>query len=193
MKTHVMGKKIKNTYKVVTRKDDNGKYVGTPSIELDKMDITWVEICSYDGTPQKGQGKAEDGDLPWYTQDGIYISENEFVPIQEAHFRADLGDWYQYTKKILENKDVNLKKCEKELDQEMRAYNTQKIEANPKAKSYCNLHKLDYSETNYDELMDLLEGDAHPKSILEIKPIEGGTCDISKYITNTVLKGIAPW
>ena len=71
---------------------------------------------------------------------------------------------------MLEKKD-NLKKCEKELAPILRLYNTQKIEANPKAKSYCDIHKLDYAETDYEELMEIIDPDSCKEVMVQLADI----------------------
>lgn len=146
METVVMGKKIKNVYSVVIEKDDDGNYLDKPYIEKEK-ETTYEEICRYEGTPQS------DG----FIYNEIYLSEDEPVVVEFKRFRADLGTWYQYTNKVLEEKDSNLKKAEKELAAELKLYNTQMIENDDKAKRYCDLHKLDYAETDYEELMKIIK------------------------------------
>jgi desulfoferrodoxin (superoxide reductase-like protein) len=156
MKTVVMGKNVKKTYKVVTDMDDRGKLKSKPIIELEDEDIKWEEILSYEGRAQSYTTF-----LSFSPHGYICLSEDEEVKVEKEKFRADLGDWYQYTDKVLSEK-TNLKKCEKELESALKVYNAQKIEANPKAKAYCNLHKLDYAETDYEELMGVIEPVTNP-------------------------------
>ena len=185
MKTIVMGKKVKETYKVEVNQNEEGKLVSKPKIVLDDTDIKWEEILSYEGKPQYHT-------TDWYfithsRYGKINISANEEVGIEKQIFRADLGDWIQYTDKVLDKKD-NLKKCEKELASILRLYNTQKIEANPKAKSYCDIHKLDYAETDYEELMEIIDPDSCEVMVQ--------LANITKENLNKVLaveKGIGFW
>lgn len=160
MKTHVMGKKIKRTYKVCVGKDDEGKYVLKPFITTDDIEIKWEEILVYETAPQSRSG--------YCSGKYINLSEDEEVEVEKEVFRADLGEWYQYTSKELEEKD-NRKKIEKELEKEIAAYNKYMIENNKKAKAYCDLHKLDYSETDYGELLDLIKElePEKPKSMMD--------------------------
>lgn len=155
MKTHVMGKKIKRTYKVVTCKDGD-KYSKKPFMIVDDTEVKWEEILVYETAPQS---RSE------YYRKYINLSEDEEVDVDKEVFRADLGEWYQYVNKKLEEKD-NRKKIEKELEKERAAYNKYMIENNKKAKAYCDLHKLDYSETDYEELLDLIEPEK-PKTIMD--------------------------
>lgn len=151
MKTIVKGKKIKRNYEVKINKDDDGKFTSKPTIDLIDEDIKWEEILSYEATPQN-QYSAK-----WFSMSKcISLSEDEEVEIEKEKFRADLGCWIQYVDKELEVKN-NMKKCVKELDTVLKEYNTQMIEDNPKAKAYCDLHKLNYAETDYEELMEIIE------------------------------------
>lgn len=147
METIVMGKKVKNVYSVVTNKDDNGKYTDKPYMHKE-IEKTYEEICRYEGTPQS---------VDRIFSNEIYLSEDELVVVDFERFRADLGVWHQCVDKVLEEKDVNLKKAEKELAAELKLYNTQMIENNAKAKAYCDVHKLDYAETDYEELMEIIK------------------------------------
>lgn len=143
-----MGKKVKENYKVEVNQGEDGKLLSKPKIILDDCSVKWEEIVSYGDEPQYEVR---------YGYRYIYLSEGEDVRIEDMIFRADLGCWIQYTDKELEERKNNLKKCEKELAPLLRLYNTQKIEANPKAKRYCDVHKLDYGETDYEELMEIID------------------------------------
>lgn len=151
MKTVVLGEKIKNTYEVKPMMDENGNFTLKPHIVLVDKYIKYEEICSYEGTPQSKES--------FMCHEVVYLSEDERVTVKDEKFRADQGVWYQYTDKVLESKDVNLKKCEKELKSALEVYNAQKIADNPKAKAYCELHKLNPAETDYDQLMEIIGKD----------------------------------
>lgn len=166
MKTHVMGKKIKRTYKVATFKDGD-KYSEKPFMVIDDTEVKWEEILAYEAAPQSISD--------YYVGKHINLSEDEEVRVEKEIFRADLGEWYQYVNKKLEEKD-NRKKIEKELEKEIAAYNKYMIENNKKAKAYCDLHKLDYSETDYEELLDLVK---------ELEPENSKTIMDDGYFTVT--------
>ena len=176
MITHVMGEKIKNTYEVKAEKSArDGKHLRRPKIEKVEEDIKYEEICSYEGAPQSaGIKNFAVFDINTY----ISISENEKVAVSKEVFRADLGEWFQYVDKVLEEKDVNLTKCEKELKKELAAYNKQMIEDDEKAKAYCDIHKLDYAETDYDELRKII--DRNNISTHSFKSVALDTSNISK-------------
>lgn len=170
MKTHVMGKKIKRTYKVVTCKDED-KYSEKPFMIVDDTEVKWEEILVYETAPQSRSD---------YSGNYINLSEDEEVRVEKELFRADLGEWYQHVNKKLEEKD-NRKKIEKELEKEIAAYNKYMIENNKKAKAYCDLHKLDYSETDYEELLDLVK---------ELEPEKPKTIMDDEYFTVTNSLGL---
>lgn len=145
MKTIVQGKKIKVTYEVLVERDEDGKLSRKPKITLVNQDTEWEDILTYDAPPQGNETLIGE----------IYLSDDEAVSISRQYFRADLCVWIQRVNKLLEKKD-NYKKCEKELKPLLAEYNTQMIEDNPKAKAYCDLHKLNYAETDYEELLKIL-------------------------------------
>lgn len=147
MKTIVMGKNIKNTYEVLDSKNEDGTFKFRPTIRNKNSETTWEEICSYDGEPQYVQ-------LVYNRY--IYLSEDEKVLVPNQVFRADLGSWIQYTDKVLSVDDTNLEDCEEELAGLLKEYNKEMIEGNTRAKAYCDLHKLHYAETDYDELLAII-------------------------------------
>ena len=147
MKTIVMGKNIKKTYEVLDGKNEDGTFKFRPTTRKKNSETTWEEICSYDGEPQ-----CENIVLTRR----IYLSEDEQVLIERQIFRADLGSWIQYTAKVLSEDDTNLADCEEELAGLLKEYNKERIEGDTRAKAYCDLHKLDYAETDYDELLAII-------------------------------------
>lgn len=158
MKTIVMGKIRTRKFEVVTTTDNEGKLLEKPYINELKSDIEWKEICSYEGTPQLSTECI-------FCMGIINISEDESVEIEKQIFRADVANYYQYANKILEEKPNNREECEEKLADALRVYNIQKIEADQKAKAYCDLHKLDYEETDYDELLGFINPPMSPITI----------------------------
>lgn len=161
MKTHVMGKIVTNYYKLNEGIKD-GKYVERPNIEKVDSEVEWQEICSY-------EGEAQGVDIIWGGK-RIYISETEEVTVIEQRFRADLGDYFQYTDKIIReiskssHKNLLYPDLQYNLDLLLKDYNKDMIENDDQAKAYCDLHKLNYEETDYDELLKVMGRDD------EIKP-----------------------
>ena len=150
MKTKVMGQRIKRNYKFNVGLDNNGKLKYKPYIIELCPDIQWEEICSYEGEPQLSEECV-------FCKGKINISEEETVVVTKQIFRADIADYYQYTDKVLEDDEGNKAECEEALAMYMKQYNKEMIENNPEAKSYCDLHKLNYEETDYDELMNYIK------------------------------------
>lgn len=159
MKTIVMGKKVTNNYDVVVKRGEDNKFTERPYLSRDIPDIKWEEICEYDGEPQKEY-------VPFYGYE-IYISEDEYVLVAEQKFRADLGNWYQYTNKVLDVDENNKPECEYELTKLLKEYNKQMIEDDERAKAYCDLHKLDYEESDYDEIIKIIGKDENYKPIFD--------------------------
>lgn len=143
MKTIVMGKNVTNTYEVVTFRCDDGSFEGKPYINRVNKEEKWEEICSYKGTPQLNDG---------WASSILYISEDECVHVERTIFRADLGIHIQYTNKVLSEDNTNYEECKKELESVLREYNKYHIEHDEISKAYCDLHKLNYEDTDYDEL-----------------------------------------
>lgn len=155
MKTIVMGKKIKRNYEVKAETDDKGKFKYRPFIKELNSDIEWEEICNYEGEAQISYRLWDDR--------YINISEDEEVRVTKEIFRADLGNYIQYTDKILEEDEGNKADCEESLKIYIKEFNRERIENDSEAKAYCDLHKLNYEDTDYDELMKYI----HPNKVID--------------------------
>lgn len=171
MKTIVMGKNVTNNYDVVVNRDEDNKLCSRPFIKELTPDIEWEEICEYEGEAQYS-----------YLGRTIYISEDEEVIVTEQVFRADLGSYIQYTNKVLSEDEGNKESCETNLAALLKEYNKQMIEDDERAKAYCNLHKLDYEESDYDEIIKII-GKNKPE--MEIPKVWKFSSDI---LANAVIK-----
>lgn len=158
MKTIVMGKKIKRNYEVKAETDDKGEFLYKPYIAEQSETIEWEEICSYEGEAQISYAE--------WGKRYINISEDEEVRVTKEIFRADLGNYIQYTDKILEEDEGNKADCEESLKIYIKEFNRERIENDSEAKAYCDLHKLEYEDTDYDELMKYV----YPNKVFDIKP-----------------------
>lgn len=156
MKTIVMGKKIKRDYEIKVEWDDNGKLKYKPYIKELKPDIQWEEICSYEG---EARGCRSESFFTYDSRKHIYLSEDEEVIVEKEIFRADLGDYIQYTNKVLEEDNGGKSDCEESLKMYIKEFNKERIENDSEAKAYCDLHKLNYEDTDYDELMKYIYPD----------------------------------
>lgn len=158
MKTIVMGKKIKRNYELKAESDNNGKLKYKPFIKELDPDIQWEEICSYEG---EARSYRKENVFAFSPYKYIYLSEDEEVIVEKEIFRADLGDYIQYTNKVLKED----KGDKPDIEIYIRDYNKQMIEADSEAKAYCDLHKLNYEDTDYDELMKYI----YPNRVLKIE------------------------
>lgn len=174
MKTIVMGKNVTRKFDVVVRRDEDNKLCLRPFIKELIPDIEWAEICEYEDVPQS--------EHIFCVGDRIYISEDEKVVITERRFRADLGNWYQYTDKVLSEDEGNKESCETYLAALLKEYNKQMIEDDERAKAYCDLHKLDYEESDYDEVIKIIGENKPEMEIPKVWKFD------SNFLTNAVLK-----
>ena len=148
MKTVVMGYKLTETYAVDVEKDKNGKYLTRPRTKLEHAEKEWEEIASYEEVPQS--------EKTIFSGSTVYLSEDEEVTVRREIFRVDLGYWIQYVDKRLDYIH-NLDEIEDQLNEEIKKYNESMIENDPDAKAYCDLHKLVYADTDYDDLRQYIK------------------------------------
>lgn len=158
MRTVVLGKKIENVYTISTNnKVVNGKNGGSELIYTDKPKLNklveivgWVEICSFEGEPHYNSGTIRS----FY--ENINISEDETVDVTEKVFRADLNELHLRTNKIVEETDCGKEEITADFAERLKDFNTAMIESNEKLKTYCDVHKLDYGETDAIELFGIV-------------------------------------
>lgn len=159
MKTVVLGKKIKNIYELNKNQKqiigDNGEpktvYIGRPFIRVKKETSEYVELFRFKGKPRYNKPRNS-----FSYCHRINISKDETILIEEEIFRADLNVLELYTDKVVETIDVNKEETESELEQEVKSFNRTMIESNNKLKSYCDIHKLSYEDTDCCELFKLV-------------------------------------
>ena len=162
MKTVVLGKNIKNEYDIDTKqievKDTEGYtkfvYVDKPiMIETSKI-YRWSELCSFNGEPRYNKhnsGLTRCGVIPQ-----INISEDEVVSIEKEIFRADLNELQLYTSKVIEQHDIGKSDALRTYENHIKAFNKMMIESNDMLKTYCDLHKLVYEDTDCIKLFKLV-------------------------------------
>lgn len=159
MKTVVLGKKVKNIYEVNKNQKqiigDNGEpqtvYVGKPFIKVKKETSEHIELCRFKGKPRYNKSCNS-----FIYSHHINISKDETVRIDEEIFRADLNVLELYTDKVVETIDENKSEAESALEQEVKTFNRTMIESNDKMKSYCDIHKLSYEDTDCFELFKIV-------------------------------------
>ena len=94
----------------------------------------------------------------------LNISEDEEVHIAKEIFRADLNELHLQTDKIVEEIDLDKQVVDMGYEVYLGAFNEMMIESNEKMKSYCDLHKLGYKDTDCIKLFQLL----YPNEMYEI-------------------------
>lgn len=147
---------VENREKIIVPGSNIGKYVycGKPYIS-ESVNIKWEKFLSYEGTPYYNF----DNNIFGF-KSSVNISENETVDILKGIFRADLGDYFLYTTKILGTDYGNKDAIELKYQRELARFNREMIESNEQLKRYCDINKLNYEETDCIELFMLLNPDS---------------------------------
>lgn len=170
MKTVVFGKIVEIRHeidaKVKAIKDENGKdvvvYEERPKKKIVETVTGYKEILRYDGEPRYNKGPVSFGSFYY---DSFNISEDEVVAKEKEVFRADLNEVHLYVNKILEVEELYKDEIEEMYNVYIQDFNEQMILSNKCMKSYCDLHKLLYEETDATELFKLV----YPDEEYEIK------------------------
>lgn len=150
MRTKLLGKNIKRKWFVETH---------VVKIEVDDFD---VKTYIFDGIPEfksdetctnevfmEYKGEPCFNHKKWGSLVGIMnISENETVNVFDKIFRADEGDYWLYTDKILSEEDQNKSELEKNYKNWMSIFNRTMIEQDEKLKDRCDLYNLSYEKTD---------------------------------------------
>lgn len=168
MKSCIYGKSITRTYRVKLERDTEGKIKRKPQLEVEKEETTFCPIIRKDGEELVVDGKIGHN-LSYYSpfsfSNKINIDETTEVCIEKEIYRADLNAYIVYTNHILYEDDTNKEEAKSSLEKLVSEYNREKIEADEKALTYCNLHKLNPAETDYDELVSII----YPENYKEVK------------------------
>lgn len=126
-----------------------------PELKSNVVEFDPIEICQYDGNPQKSNVYKPFGDIGLYTAAEINIGDEKVAVIKET-FYADRGEWQQLVDKIVENTDYGKEVAEAEYAEDICEYNQQMIGEDERMKAYCELHHLDPAETDADELRKIV-------------------------------------
>lgn len=162
MRTIILGKKIENVYGVnhnqkpagVENGDVKTVYTDRPTLKMTPHIKEWAEICSYDGEPRYNTDRGYVFSIGGSYQ--INISEDETIAVGKEIFRADLNEVHLQTNKVIEEVDINKGESEEILAEQIRAFNSMMISSNEKLKSYCDVHKLSYEDTDAIELFGIV-------------------------------------
>ena len=189
MRTVILGKKIENVYDVnhnwKTIKDEDGNvktvYTGKPTLVMTPHVKEWAEICSYDGEPRYNSTKGYVFAIGGNYQ--INISEDETVTIGKEIFRADLNEVHLETDKVIQKVDINKGESEEILSEQIRAFNSMMITSNEKLKSYCDVHKLSYEDTDAIELFGIVFPDEKYEIVDGVMKVKKKSVEM--YVTST--------
>lgn len=161
MKTKLLGKNIKRkwfveTHVVKIETDDFGvkTYIFDSVPELKNKETCTNEVfMEYKGEPYFNHTKY--GSLTDIMNSSMSnligkmnISENETVNVFDKIFRADEGNYWLYTDKILSEEDLNKTEIEKNYEYWMAIFNRTMIEQDEKLKDRCDLYNLSYENTD---------------------------------------------
>lgn len=167
MKTKVFGQVaqvdyiVNNNQKEVER--NNGEieviFVKAPEIEKRESIKEYREICSFDGELRYNRGTAENDLGMWgriVLRSSINIAQDKEVFIDKEVFRADLGELHVFTNEVIERIEAGKEDAEAAFDHVLKDFNREMIMSNDKLKAYCDIHKLNYEDTDARELFGLV-------------------------------------
>lgn len=171
MKTKLLGKNIKRkwfveTHVVKINVDDHDvkMYIfdGIPEFKNDETCTNEV-FMEYKGEPcfnyKRNVNWADIMNNSMFNSIGeINISENETVKVFDKIFRADEGNYWLYTDKILSEEDQNKSEIEENYKHWMNIFNKTMIEQDEKLKDRCDLYNLDYEKTDAIKLFKEVYG-----------------------------------
>lgn len=151
-------------------------FSGRPKLKVE-TEYKWnTDILSFDGDFRYNR---EGQPFRSCSYNQLNISEDETVNIVKEVFRADLNELHLYSDRLNAEININKEAAEKGLEKYLEDFNTMMIESNDKMKTYCDLHKLFYWETDAVELFRLL----HPNGEMKIK--DGKMFDDNIYVTES--------
>ena len=195
MRTVVLGKKIENIYEVnhnyKTIENKNGDiktvYTDKPTLKITPHIKEWSEICSYDGEPRYNTDRGYVFSIGGNYQ--INISEDETIAVIKEIFRADLNEMHLRTDKVIEELDINTENARLILAEHIRAFNSMMITSNEKLKSYCDIHKLSYENTDAIELFGIVFPDEKYEIVDGVMKVKKGCPEL--YISSADIQNIS--
>lgn len=155
MKNIVFGKVTETKFYLDKLKNKDG-WIAVPEIKSEVKDVEKREIASWDGTQTYNDKPASYiYSVPKY----LNINEDTEVRINKTIFRADLGEIHHFTDYVIENTDVDKEDTENLYKKMMAKFNHDMILADDKLLAYCNLHKLNISNTDVFDLYKVVYGE----------------------------------
>ena len=186
LKTIVLGKHIEKRYQVNNKQkmitDKNGEsivvFTGKPELNVSTTVVRNSKICAFKGQPQYNQHN--NAFYGWMTSNNyLYISEDQQVTAERVIFRADLNEYHIYTDHVLSTTEIDRQQAEKDCERLIREFNHSMICSDNKLKTYCDVHNLNYEETDCLELFKIV----YNHSSYEIQ--DGKLSEIKYSVCNT--------
>lgn len=160
MRSTIYGQKIERKYKTECTRNDDGLIIRKPKLIAEET-ITYApiirnsgEVLSVDG--EIGSNRTSEPIWGFNLRKRINISEDTEVEVLKEVYRADLNGYIVYTDFVISSEDVDKCAYEVEVNSLIAEYNKTHIEKDEKARTYCDIHKLNYEETDYDKLISLI-------------------------------------
>lgn len=154
MRTVFKGKNIEVRYKAVIKTKDIGDsknkkkivYTDVPRLDKDVKQVGWNDMFTVEGEPY---AKA-------ISEGRVYISEDKDARVIKTNYRADLNEIHVFLD-VEDNKVELHKSSESEIvDYHKKKFNVMMINSNEKLKAYCDIHKLNYEETDVITLFNIV-------------------------------------
>ena len=182
--SYIQGRHVEHVYSVKYERDEKtGKLVKKP--KLDITDRFKYETLKREDNLEDfivyGEIGNNTSDKVWliYGYPSINISEDETVDVVEKIYRADLNAYMIHTSKVLSEKDVDKEESYALLEKFMSEYNEMKISEDDELSTYCKVHKLVPSETDYDELKSIVK-----KSLFGLEEVQVKVADLNLCNSN---------
>lgn len=187
MKTVVFGKIIEKRHeidaKVKTVTKEKGEsiivYTAKPEKKVVEKITGYEEILRYKGKPRYNGSELWNCFSPYKK---FMINEEETVCIEKEIFRADLNEVHLYTNKVCSETELYKDEVENVYETYIKDFNKQMILSNDKMRTYCDLHKLSYEETDAIKLFEMVYP-GHDYEIVE------GCINICDYIAKVPING----
>lgn len=190
--SYIQGRHVEHVYSVKYERDEKtGKLVKKP--ELDITDRFQYETLKREDNLEDfivyGEIGSNTSHKVWliYGYPSINISEDETVDVVEKIYRADLNAYMIHTSKVLSERDVDKEESYALLEKFMSEYNEMKISEDNELSTYCKVHKLVPSETDYDELRSIVKKNIDWLAETKVADLEFCNQNLTTIRTGTII------